>query len=285
MTASPAPLTNWIGRTETRHDTASAWPVAALTATFGRDDPPPRAGDAVPPGWHWLYFLDIAPAGELGEDGHPHRGGFLPPVALPRRMWAGGRIEFLAPLRVADAVRRVSTIRNVESKSGKSGNLVFVTVEHQVFANDVLAVREEHDIVYRDAPKPGAAPPPPAPVAQDAAAPAWRRELTPDPVLLFRFSALTFNGHRIHYDIDYCRDVEGYPGLIVHGPLQTLLLLDLCRRQAPRPVRKLEYRAQRPVFHGKPLSVNGTPSPDGARAELWTADAAGQKTMTGVATF
>ncbi len=285
MTASPAPLTDWIGRTETRLDTAGAWPVAALTATFGRDDPPPRAGDPVPPGWHWLYFLDIAPAGELGEDGHPHRGGFLPPVALPRRMWAGGRIEFLAPLRIGDAVRRVSTIRNVEAKSGKSGDLVFVTVEHQIFGNDTLAVREEHDIVYRDAPKPGAPPAKTAAPAPAAPKAAWHRELTPDPVLLFRFSALTFNGHRIHYDLDYCRDVEGYPGLIVHGPLQTLLLLDLCRRQSARPVRRLEYRAQRPVFHGTPLSVNGTPSADAASADLWTADATGQKAMTGTAAF
>ena len=276
--------TDWIGRQESRADVASAWPVAAMTATLGRDDPPPRAGDPLPHGWHWLYFLDIAPAGELGEDGHPHRGGFLPPVALPRRMWAGGRIEFLAPLRIADAVRRVSTICKVETKSGKSGNLVFVTVEHQVFANDVLAVREEHDIVYRDAPKTGAPPPRPAPAEQAAATPAWQRELTPDPVLLFRFSALTFNGHRIHYDIDYCRDVEGYPGLIVHGPLQTLLLLDLCRRHSARQVRRLEYRAQSPVFHGHPLAVCGEPAADGASARVWTA-AGSHVAMQGTATF
>jgi 3-methylfumaryl-CoA hydratase len=278
-------LKNWIGRQDIRTDVASAWPVAAMTATLGRDEPHPRAGDPLPPGWHWLYFLDIAPAGELGEDGHPHRGGFLPPVALPRRMWAGGRIEFVAPLRVADTVRRVSTIRNVESKSGKSGNLVFVTVEHQVFANDVLAVREEHDIVYRDAPKPALSPAQSAAApAPDAAPAAWHRELTPDPVLLFRFSALTFNGHRIHYDIDYCRDVEGYPGLIVHGPLQTLLLLDLCRRQTARPVRKLEYRAQSPVFHGHPLAVCGEPTADGASARVWTA-VGGRIAMQGTATF
>ncbi|MGH8618764.1 MAG: FAS1-like dehydratase domain-containing protein [Burkholderiales bacterium] len=284
---NPDRYADWIGRQDIRTDVAAVWPVAAMTATLGRDDPPPHAGDPLPLGWHWLYFLDIAPAGELGEDGHPHRGGFLPPVALPRRMWAGGRIEFLAPLRLGDALRRESTIRNVESKSGKSGDLVFVTVEHRIFGNDTLAVREEHDIVYRDAPKPGATPAKPAQstAAASAAKAPWQRELTPDPVLLFRFSALTFNGHRIHYDLDYCRDVEGYPGLIVHGPLQTLLLLDLCRRQSARPVRRLEYRAQRPVFHGTPLSVNGTPSADGASAELWTADAAGQKAMTGTAAF
>jgi 3-methylfumaryl-CoA hydratase len=277
-------LRDWIGRSESHHDTAAAWPIAALAATLDRKDPAPQPGDEVPPGWHWLYFLETAPASALGEDGHPRRGGFLPPVELPRRMWAGGRIEFVAPLRVGDALRRKSTIRNVESKSGKTGALVFVTVEHEVHAGDTLAVREEHDIVYREAARPALTP------AQSAAAPApataqWRRELTPDPVLLFRYSALTFNGHRIHYDIDYCRDVESYPGLIVHGPLQTTLLLDLCRRHAPRPIRRLEYRAVRPVFHGKPLTVNGAPDADGTRAELWTADAAGLVTMTGTATF
>jgi 3-methylfumaryl-CoA hydratase len=282
MNASPAPLRDWIGRSETHHDTAAAWPVAALAATLDRGDPAPQPGDEVPPGWHWLYFLETAPASGLGEDGHPRRGGFLPPVELPRRMWAGGRIEFVAPLRVGDALRRKSTIRNVESKTGKTGALVFVTVEHEIYGGDTLAVREEHDIVYREAAKPGDAPPAARPAPASAL---WRRELTPDPVLLFRYSALTFNGHRIHYDIDYCREVEGYPGLIVHGPLQTTLLLDLCRRHAARPIRRLEYRAVRPAFHGHPLTVNGAPDASGARAELWTADAAGLVTMTGTATF
>jgi 3-methylfumaryl-CoA hydratase len=260
-------LRDWIGRSESHHDTATAWPIAALAATLDRKDPAPQTGDEVPPGWHWLYFLDTAPASGLGDDGHPRRGDFLPPVALPRRMWAGGRIEFIAPVRIGDALRRESTIRNVESKSGKSGVLVFVTVEHNVYAGNALAVREEHDIVYREAAKPGDAPPAgrPAPAAAQ-----WRRELTPDPVLLFRYSALTFNGHRIHYDIDYCRDEEGYPGLIVHGPLQTTLLLDLCRRESPRPVRKLEYRALRPAFHGHVLGVSGAPAADGNSATLWT---------------
>ena len=143
-----ASLHDWVGKTETRRDTVTAWPVAALSATLDRKDPEPGHADELPPGWHWLYFLDAAPASELGADGHPRRGGFLPPVSLPRRMWAGGRIEFLQPLHIGDAVRRDSEIVSVESKQGRSGNLVFVTVRHTISVGDDIAVREEHDIVY-----------------------------------------------------------------------------------------------------------------------------------------
>lgn len=282
MSASPEHLRRWIGSKETRTDVAAAWPVAALAATLDRRDPEPASGDAVPPGWHWLYFLDITPASELGPDGHPRRGGFLPPVTLPRRMWAGGRLEFRRPLRIGEAIRRDSEIVSVEQKQGRSGSLVFVTVRHTVAASGEIAVIEEHDIVYREAPRPGDQAPPGKPAPEGAA---WRRELVADPVLLFRYSALTFNGHRIHYDLDYCRNEERYPGLVVHGPLQTLLLLDLCRRNEPRPVRKLEYRALHPVFHIERFSVNGNPSAEGGRAELWTANAAGHCAMVGSAYF
>ena len=275
-------LRQWVGRKESQTDTITAWPVAALSATLDRKDPEPRPGDALPPGWHWLYFLETKPASELGPDGHPKRGGFLPPVPLPRRMWAGGRIEFLQPLRIGDAVRRDSEIISVESKHGRSGDLVFVTVRHTVSTGDEIAVREEHDIVYRDAAKPGEPPPQGKPAPANAA---WRRALVGDPVLLFRYSALIFNAHRIHYDLDYVRDEEHYPGLIVHGPLQTTLLLDLCRRHEPRPVQRLEYRALYPVFHTERFTVNGNPGADGASADLWTANAAGNYAMTGTAVF
>ena len=276
-------LRQWIGRTEERQDTATAWPVVAMTATLDRRDPNPANGDAIPLGWHWLYFLDAKPASELGTDGHPKRGGFLPPVPPPRRMWAGGRIEFMRPLRVGEALTRKSEILSVEPKLGKSGNLVFVTVRHTVTAGKEVAVVEEHDIVYRDAAKAGDPPPKGKPAPQN---PKWSREIAPDPVLLFRFSALTFNGHRIHYDLDYVQHEEHYPGLIVHGPLQTMLLLDLCRREMPnRPVKKLDYRAMHPVFHQEQFTVNGNPSADGNAAELWTANAAGNIAMQGTATF
>jgi len=277
-----AHLRTWIGKQESHNDIATTFPVAALAATLDRKDPPPQTGDAIPQSGHWLYFLETAPNSELGHDGHPKRGGFLPPVSLPRRMWAGGRIDFRAPVRVGDAIRRDSEILSVEAKSGNSGNLVFVTVRHTVSANGTIAIVEEHDIVYRDAAKKGEAPPVGKPAPPTAM---WRREVETNEGVLFRYSALIFNAHRIHYDIDYCRDVEGYPGLIVHGPLQTTLLLDLCRRHDPRPVRTLDYRATHPVFHQEKFSVNGQPSADGKSVELWTANAAGCYAMRGTATF
>ncbi len=275
-------LRDWIGRTESRTDTVTAWPVAALSATLDRNDPQPKSGDTLPPGWHWLYFLEATRGSELGSDGHPQRGGFLPPVPLPRRMWAGGRIEFLQPLRVGDAIRRDSEILSVESKHGRSGDLVFVTVRHTISAGDRVAVREEHDIVYRDAVKPSDPPPQSRPAPANAT---WHRALAGDPVLLFRYSALTFNGHRIHYDLDYVKNQESYPGLIVHGPLQTTLLLDLCRRHDPRPVKHLDYRALHPIFHTERFTVNGGLAESGSKADLWTATGLGNFAMTATASF
>jgi 3-methylfumaryl-CoA hydratase len=197
-------------------------------------------------------------------------------------MWAGGRFEFQQPLRVGDAIRRESEIVSVEPKEGRSGKLVFVTVRHTVTAAGAVAVIEEHDIVYREAAKPGD----PAPASRAApAGAAWRRELVADPVMLFRYSALTFIGQRIHYDLDFCRVEEGYPGLVVHGPLQAILILDLCRRHEPRTVSRFEYRALHPVFHFERFSVNGNPPADGRRAELWTANAAGHLAMQATACF
>ena len=266
-------LRDWIGRTERRSDTATATPVAALAATLDRDDRPPLPGTDLPPLWHWLYFLPLAPQHEIGPDGHPQRGGFLPPVPLPRRMWAGGRLQFHQPLRVGEAITRDSRIADVSVKHGRSGSLVFVTVQHLISNNTGLAITEEHDIVYRDAPAPGA----PAPTPQAApAGEAFSRLITPDPVLLFRYSALTFNGHRIHYDRPYVTEVEGYPGLIVHGPLIATLLLDLLRRERPEArVRRFVFKAMRPVFDIHHFHVCGQPE-GGAHGEqrvaLWARD-------------
>lgn len=274
-------LRQWIGRRESRGDVASARPVAALAATLDRNDPAPREGDPVPAGWHWLYFLETTLASELGADGHPQRGGFLPPVPLPRRMWAGGRLEFRRALRIGEPLRRDSEILSVESRQGRSGALVFVTVRHTVLAAGETAVIEEHDIVYREAVRTGEPPAAGKPAPRHAS---WRREIAPDSVLLFRFSALIFNAHRIHYDAEFCRE-EGYPGVIVHGPLQTVLLLDLCRRHEARPVKKLDYRALHPVYQGERMTVNGSPADDGSSAELWTANGAGSYAMTATASF
>jgi len=267
-------LTNWIGRTEETTDTVTAAPLVGLAATLDHHNPPwPK--DTVPPLGHWLYFLPRALQRDISADGHPHRGGFLPPVALPRRMWAGGILDFPQDLKVGDEIRRVSTIKDVTAKSGRSGAMVFVAVEHQVFTQDGLAVREIHDIVYRQPPEPGAAPPPPEPAPQTAS---WSRTLRPDPVLLFRYSALTFNGHRIHYDRDYCRDQEGYPGLIFHGPLTATLLADLYLRENPGArVTHFSFRAKRPLFDTHPLTLCGAPNATGAR--MWALDHQGALAM------
>ncbi|MDE2362693.1 MAG: MaoC family dehydratase N-terminal domain-containing protein [Hyphomicrobiales bacterium] len=274
-------LSAWKGRQEVLEDVVAAAPVAGLSATLDRDDSAPRAGDPLPPLWHWLYFLPAARQSQLGPDGHPKRGGFLPPVELPRRMWAGGRLKFGAPLRVGEAIRRVSTIADVNVKHGRTGSLVFVLVRHEISGAGGGSVEEEHDIVYRDMPAPGSAPPAPKPAPSDES---WRREIAPDPVLLFRYSALTFNGHRIHYDQPYVTKVEGYPGLIVHGPLIATLLADLARRNDDRAMTSFNFRAQSPLFDIAPFSVCG--AADGTHnARLWARNAAGGLAMEAEATF
>jgi len=262
----------WIGREEAATDTITEAPVRGLSATLDRDDPEPRPGDALPPLWHWMYFLPAHRQSDLAPDGHVQRGGFLPPVPLPRRMWAGSRLEFLRPLRIGETVRRVSRIVEVKSKEGRTGPLVFVVVRHEI--GD--AIVEEHDIVYRGE---GAAPQEP-PRAPDNAS--WERVIHPDDVLLFRYSALTFNGHRIHYDRRYTTEVEGYPGLVVHGPLLATLMLDLLRRNLPEAtVTRFSFRAVSPVFDLAPFSVCGRP--EGDSVKLWVRNAAGGLAMEATA--
>jgi 3-methylfumaryl-CoA hydratase len=278
-------LTAWIGRSETLHDTLHPTPVRALDATL--DHPPVDAapGTPLPPLWHWLYFLPLHRQSEIGPDGHARRGGFLPPVPLPRRMWAGSRFEFRTPLCVGDAVERRSTIADVTLKDGRTGRLVFVKVRHEIRANGAAepALVEFHDIVYREARRPGDVDPPPQPAPQGAP---WQREIVPDDVLLFRYSALTFNGHRIHYDRRYVTEVEGYPGLVVHGPLIATLLMDLLRRHAPQAeVATFRFKAVRPTFDLHPFRVCGEMQADGRTVKLWAQDHEGWLTMDAVATL
>ena len=264
----------WIGRTETRHDVVTEQPLRALAALLDRDDPPPQPGDAAPPLAHWLYFLPIYRQSEAGSDGHALKGGFLPPVSLPRRMWAGSRLEFLRPLRVGAAITRRSTIADVSVKEGRSGPLVFVTVRHEVSDDGGTVLTDEHDIVFRGE---GALAAAPKPAPSDEA---WRREIHPDPVLLFRYSAVTFNSHRIHYDYPYVTKVEGYPGLVVHGPLIATLLVDLFRRNRPEaPLASYAFRAVRPLYDTAPFATCGVPDETQRSARLWTRDAEGAVTM------
>ncbi len=273
------PFRHWIGRTEQLHDPLS--PVQAQAAQAMLDEPGPALvdGDALPLPWHWFYFLPRAPQAALDADGHPQRGGFLPPIPYPRRMFAGARIRAHRPLHVGRPALREGTIRDVVLKDGKSGALAFVTVAYRLMQDGVLCLEEEQDIVYRE---PGAAvAAPTATVLPAPPAGCWARTLQPDTRLLFRFSALTFNAHRIHYDRAYAADVEGYPGLVVHGPLTAVLLLQLVRQSTPRPVTAFSFRGVAPLFDLGPIRLLATAAedtvaleaqgPDGRAALLATA--------------
>jgi 3-methylfumaryl-CoA hydratase len=251
----------WIGKQEERSDILDPARSNALALALGAEDGL-AAGAALPLLHHWLYFWDVRPPQGLGVDGHPARGGFLPPVALPRRMWAGGRLRFLAPLTIGDTAHRTSTITDVKVKDGRSGSLVFVTVRHEVAGAQGLAIVEEQDIVYREAAAAGSVS---LPASGEAPQAAWQSQLLPDPILLFRYSALTMNGHRIHYDRPYAEREEAYPGLVVHGPLQATLLAALGARNLPGPATTFEFRGLSPAFDGLPLHICGDPDGDGVK--------------------
>lgn len=275
-------LRSWIGRTEILQDTVTCAPLCALSATLDRHDLSDAQGGVVHPAWHWLYFLPMARASEIGADGHPRRGGFLPPVELPRRMWAGSRMQFLAPLRAGQALVRRSHIEDIKVKDGRSGPLVFVQLRHEIVGDGKLSIVEEQDIVYRDLPPVGQGAPSGAAAPADAQ---WSRRVEPDAVLLFRYSALTFNGHRIHYDRQYVTQVEGYPGLIVHGPLIATLLLDLLRRHRPdAQVRTFRFRAVRPLFDTAAFFVCGCQD-DAETVRLWARTEDGELAMDATATL
>jgi 3-methylfumaryl-CoA hydratase len=269
-------LTAWVGRNILGRDVVSPGAVQGLRSTLADDASEPAAGSVAPLLVHWLHFLPQHPMSQVGPDGHPRRGDFLPPVDLPRRMWAGGRLQFLRPLRVGAAITRRSTIAEVREKSGRTGRLVFVAVDHEIADEGGICIRERHDIVYRDMPAPDAPAPDPIAAPQSAQ---WRRRIVPDPVLLFRYSALTLNGHRIHYDQPYVTQVEGYPGLVVHGPLiATLLLHELAARHPGADVASFSFRAIRPIFDITPFSVCGSLGADGS-ASLFAADESGALCM------
>jgi 3-methylfumaryl-CoA hydratase len=276
-------LDAWIGRTETDSDVVTATPYAGLSAVLDRRASRPPDGTPLPPLWHWLYFLPLHRTCDIGPDGHARRGDFLPPVPLPRRMWAGSRFLFRTPLRVGDILHRTSTVEEVAPKEGRSGPLVFVKVRHEVRRDtaEEPALVEWHDIVYRGAPRPGEGEAPARPAPAHAA---WTREWRADDVLLFRYSALTFNGHRIHYDRRYATEVEGYPGLVVHGPLLATLLLDLVWRERPdAEITGYEFRALRPIFDLHPFQVCGEPQSDGLTLRLWVRDHQGALAMDATA--
>jgi 3-methylfumaryl-CoA hydratase len=274
-------LRQWVGRTAEATDIVTAQLVKGLRATLFQEIGEPTRGDAAPFTVHWCLGQPVYPMSELGPDGHPTRGGFLPPVPLPRRMWAGGELQFLDPLRVGDETTRTSRISDVTLKTGSTGTLCFVSVEHVVTTPRGTSIRERQDIVYRDVSTTQ-----PAAPAKAAPPPAAKHREThiSDPVLLFRYSALTFNGHRIHYDRDYVTKVEGYPGLIFHGPLQAALIVEFAAKlHGGQPPKTFSYRGVQPLFEGSEFSVNANDAEGGL--ELWTANAEGQPTMKGTATW
>ncbi|QHC92925.1 transposase [Pseudomonas chlororaphis] len=257
----------WIGRSQQARDLLSDNLLKRIAATFG--EPVPAHGEALPPLWQWCFFQEPLAESALGGDGHPARGGFLPPAANRNRMWAGGRLEFFEPLRAGFAADCVSTISHVEEKTGRTGALLFVTVRHEYSQDGRLAIREEQDIVYRE----------PTPPKQASGEPLiqgdWREPVEPSPTLLFRYSAVTFNGHRIHYDFPYVTETEGYPGLVVHGPLiATLSLRAFCRAHPGARLRRFVYRGLRPLIAPQPFEVGGRLVRPGV-AELWAGNDAG----------
>ncbi|MGQ0749988.1 MAG: FAS1-like dehydratase domain-containing protein, partial [Betaproteobacteria bacterium] len=272
----------WIGQKESAVDYVTIPVVHRLAATLDRDDPMPRAGDPLPVGWHAILFPRVVRHSQIGADGHPERGDFLPPVPLPRRMFAGKRTTFAQDLRVGDEVKRESTIAAVNVKQGRSGQMVFVTVATDISSPRGLAISEEQDIVYRAEPDPNAPSPAPQPAPATAV---WKHTVTPDPVMLFRYSALTFNGHRIHYDHRYVTGTEGYPDLVMNGGLTTLLVYELARANAKTPIRHMASRNVRALFVNRPIHFGGEPSADGKSAKLWAADRDGALALTAEAQF
>ncbi|WP_111895355.1 MaoC family dehydratase N-terminal domain-containing protein [Acinetobacter sp. MB5] len=270
---------DWLGRKEIFEDTLRLQPAHFMQATLDQD-PSLEAGDKLPALWHWIYFLEAKPASQLGRDGHPKKGGFLPPVSLPRRMWAGGRFSFFAPIPLGSEVRKVSSIKDISYKHGRTGELCFVTVLHEFYVNDVLALTEEQDIVYREDPQPNVKQPEPLLAPENAE---FSETISPNQVLLYRYSALTFNGHRIHYDVDYARDVEGYEGLVFHGPLTATLLVDLATRMFGRQPIEFSFKGLAPITANHDFKIEGIR--EGNVMHLWARRHDGALAMKAKAIF
>lgn len=264
-------LKKWIGERESSVDYVTIPTVHRLAATLDRDDPVPKVGDPLPYGWHLIFFPRVVQHSQIGVDGHPKRGDFLPAVPLPRRMFAGRRLTYHGDLRVGDEIRRDCAIKDVVIKQGRSGQMVFVTLKTDIFSPRGLYVNEETDIVYRAEPAPDASPPPPQPIPGSAH---WQKTIVPDAVMMFRYVALGFVSHRIHYDHPYVTQVEGYPERVVPGGLHTMHLFELARKNLPpgKKYKSLAWRAVRPLYAGRPFTVCGEPAADGGSAKLWVVD-------------
>jgi len=273
-------LRKHIGRTQTATDVLHPGPANLLRLALGRPEPELKAGDALPPAWLALYFLPQYGPSELRPDGSPRDSGVVPSMPMPRRMFAGERVRFHRPLRLGESVRRETTLADISLKRGGTGTLVFATVTNRIFGADGLAVEDERRSVFREEVKPGERNQAPRRDPAPGDVP-WRTRITPDPVLLFRYSALTFNSHRIHYDHQWATGTEGYPGLVVHGPLTTTLLIDFARDSTPgRTIRAYTTQARAPLFDVAPFELRGRPTADGRGAELWAVTPEGTIAMS-----
>ncbi len=258
---STTDLSAWLGKSQTITDRMDPGHAACIAATLGA--PAPTHGSALPALWHWAFFLETVPLTMTGRDGHPARGGFLPPADNRNRMWAGGRVSFSAPLLVGVEAQKTSTVVAIREKQGRTGSLLFVTVKHEIFQNGNLVISDEQDIVYREPSAPKLSGTEIAPASQ------WTESVDPTPVLLFRYSSVTFNSHRIHYDYPYVTEVEGYPGLVVHGPMIATLMCQAFTHAHPQAtLRQLSYRGLRPLIAPAPFAVAGTVIEAG-QAQLW----------------
>ncbi len=276
---APAPPTG-VGRTETAIDVIDLRQIGHLEVALDRS-PTLAEGDPLPLFWQYLYFNPRIRASKLAEDGHERLGRFVPDLGLPRRMWAGGGLTISEPLRIGERVRKVSTIRGIERKKGRTGELAFVTITHDYDVAGEHRFTETQNVVYRQPPAPGSPTPPPKPAPDDAM---FRRSILPDEVLLFRYSALIYYGHRIHYDVDYAREVEGYPGLVVHGPLTATLLMDFGQSHcAGRSVKSVSIRAMSPLFANETFQLEGKDTGDAI--ELWARGPQDQCAMSVTMTF
>jgi len=270
MTIDIAPLRKEIGRKIADEDVVTEAPIKAMIATFDRQDKVPAPGEPIAPGWHLCFLHSYARRGSLGADGAAVEGGVLPKIPMPRRMYAGSTFTFDGDIRVGDKLRREIEFTDIQQRSGSTGNLIVTTQTRSIFTPRGLALTEAASTVFREDPKPGEKSGVPVrdPAPSDVP---WRRTIKPDPVMLFRYSAITFNPHRIHYDRTYCIETEGYPGLVVHGPFAQQCIFDLLRDSMPgRKIKTLAVRARAPLFDTAPFDVIGRPTAEGKGAELWT---------------
>ena len=269
MTIDIEPLRKHLGRKIEDDDVVTEAPIKAMIATFGRPDKAPGPGEPIAPGWHLCFLHSYARPAQLGRDGAAFEGGVLPKIPMPRRMYAGSTFTFEGDIRVGDKLRREIEFTDIQLRQGSTGTLIVTTQTRRIFTPRGLAMTEAASTVFREDPKPGQKSGVPVREAAPADVP-WKRTITPNPVMLFRYSAITFNPHRIHYDRTYCMETEGYPGLVVHGPFAQQCIFDLLRDSTPKKVKTVAVRARAPLFDTSPFDVIGRPTADGTGAELWT---------------